>query len=472
VLLQELHPDIYVVGTDFFEQSLLSKVVDLVFCNPPFSQFEAWVVKLIKESVCKKMYLVLPQRWEKNQAISDALHYRSVKADVVASFDFLESEDRPARAQVDLICVSFETSSRYYSSRVDPDSAFDLQFYDQFSDFVSKFKPSEKVEDLGECQKEKLSSTDLVVGEDYPTTMVNLYLAEMGRIQTNYKLMTQLDVGLLREFEIFPNKVLACLKQRLRGLRNHYWNELFNRIKPITEKLTSATRTVMLNTLQKNVHVDFTVPNIHAVVMWALKNFNKHVDEQLIVAYELMIKKANVHLYKSNHKLWVEDSWSYKRESPENQEYYLDYRIVVSRVGGMRRVFSGDRRSHALDDSASDFIEDMRTIASNLGFTRFGSEDAKQDTWNAGKSKRFYFLSHKTNKPECLMEVRAFKNRNLHIKFNQRFMLALNVEFGRLKGWIKSGQHAVEELQNKEAAEFFKSNFQIVSTNSMLQLTA
>jgi len=44
------------------------------------------------------------------------------------------------------------------------------------------------------------------------------------------------------------------------------------------------------------------------------------------------------------------------------------------------------------------------------------------------------------------MEVRAYMNGNLHIKFNQAFMLALNVEIGRLQGWIHNAQHAAEEM--------------------------
>ena len=40
-------------------------------------------------------------------------------------------------------------------------------------------------------------------------------------------------------------------------------------------------------------------------------------------------------------------------------------------------------------------------------------------------------------------------------------MLALNVEHGRLRGWLHTANQASEELGNKAAAQFFKSNTQI-----------
>lgn len=57
------------------------------------------------------------------------------------------------------------------------------------------------------------------------------------------------------------------------------------------------------------------------------------------------------------------------------------------------------------------------------------------------------------------MEIRAFLNGNLHIKFNQQFMLALNVEVGRLLGWSHTAQEAAHDL-NEEVNEimgYFKT---------------
>jgi hypothetical protein len=54
---------------------------------------------------------------------------------------------------------------------------------------------------------------------------------------------------------------------------------------------------------------------------------------------------------------------------------------------------------------------------------------------------------------------------------NQKFALALNVEYGRLKGWLKSGAEAVEELKDPEAAKYFGKHLQL-GTHSLPMLGA
>ena len=69
------------------------------------------------------------------------------------------------------------------------------------------------------------------------------------------------------------------------------------------------------------------------------------------------------------------------------------------------------------------------------------------------------------------MSVKAFKNRNIHIKFNQDFIRTLNVEFGRLKGWLTNHIQASEELNIpvEQTEQFFKSNYRLSHDPGLLQ---
>jgi hypothetical protein len=49
-------------------------------------------------------------------------------------------------------------------------------------------------------------------------------------------------------------------------------------------------------------------------------------------------------------------------------------------------------------------------------------------------------------------------------------MLALNVEHGRLKGWLRSGQEAARELDEPAAAQYFNSNAQLAAGDPTLLL--
>lgn len=471
ILRQNLDPDILIIGTEFAEQSLLSKRVDVIFSNPPYREFEAWAEKIIRQASSYLVYLVIPNRWQNSTAIADALRFRDAEFVAVGDFDFEDAEDRCSRAKVQLLRIRFKRNS---------DDAFELFFKEQFADLIAKFREAAKAPDDENRDVDRGPTkggrhrpfSKLVVGPSYPDALVNLYTLEMANVEKNYQLVGQLDVDLLREFDISPDRIMKCLSTRLAGLRNDYWNELFSHLNSITDRLASKSRRNLLNTINQYVSVDFTVSNIYAVIVWVIKNSNRYIDEQLISAYELMVAKCNVQMYKSNQKTWRDDDWRYNRENDPNTHYALDYRIVTHRIGGIRVTdFEFDK---GLEESAALFLGDLLTIANNLGFrcqTVHRCLGHGRSEWISGRTEQFYFTDKK-GKEVILYDVKAFKNGNLHLRLHKSFILALNVEYGRLKGWLKSGDEAVEEIGDPEAAFYFQSNLQLPSSNPGLLLTA
>jgi hypothetical protein len=193
------------------------------------------------------------------------------------------------------------------------------------------------------------------------------------------------------------------------------------------------------------------------VVIRVIRKSNDYIDSQLIQTYEEMVSAANVKMYKSNQKAWVDNQFRYNQES-ENEKFYLEYRIVCHRVGGINKetMFSYNT---GLQERARCFIQDLLTVANTLGFTCETSPESLEPQatkgWKSGENVSFSFV--RDGKTDTLFDVKAFFNGNLHIRFNQQFMLALNVEYGRLKGWLNSGETAAEELGNKKSKEYFSS---------------
>jgi hypothetical protein len=253
---------------------------------------------------------------------------------------------------------------------------------------------------------------------------------------------------------------MGCLKARLAGLRNTYWQELFSHMKSVTNRLTSKKRQAMLNTLNRSGAVDFSVSNIHAVIMWVMKNANTHINEQLLETFDSMVGKANVKNYKSNERVFTFDRWRYCSDDQKPTHIALEYRIVLQHMGGVRPTGSYDS---GLDQSAADFMGDMLTVAHGLGFMG-DTNDARltyqgRRNWTSGTREEFWATVD--GQREVLFDVRAFLNRNIHIRLNQKFALALNVETGRLRGWIRNGAQATEELGDKTAAKYFGRNLQV-----------
>jgi len=475
-LIQAMPPDVMIVGTDLQEQSLLTKPADLTFCNPPYSKYEEWTVKIVKESTSPLIYLIIPQRWKDCPDIANTLQASGKQAKVIDSFDFLDAEDRPARAKVDLLFISDAKERPSYGRRRSYDSsdkenpAFQRQFADQFADFIAAFKASEPTAKSADNPANAARKfAELVPGESYPAALVAMYQSDLAHIQKNYMAASRLDPDLLREFDINPTRVCACLLQRLAGLRSLYWHQLFDRLESINARLTAASRSALLNRLHRHVNVDFTLGNIEAVVLWVLKNANQHFDTQLIKCFEDLTEKCNVKLYKSNQRVFVDKGWRYEK-SEENTHYGLDYRIITHHSGGISSSsWSG---TNGLSDNACKLLEDIRTVAANLGFMKAHAIRPADFHWTSGASHAFDYRDTKTGKPQTLFSVRAYGNGNMHFKFSQRFILALNVEHGRLKGWIRTPTQAAEEMRDPAAASLFKSNLTLPPSYNPLQLAA
>jgi hypothetical protein len=461
ILCEQLPADVLIVGTEFAAQSLLSKHVDVTFCNPPYSDFEQWAVKIVRESASLLVYLVIPERWARSDKIADALRYREAECHKVGDFDFLSAEDRAARAKVHLLRITLKHEGRHRES----EDAFERFFKESFAHLIDKFEGPAKTH--SEAKRDEFA--ELVVGPGYVDALVSLYNTELGNVQRNFDLVGKLDVSLLKEFNINPQVVMECLKTRLSGLRSDYWQELFSHLEAVTNRLTSRSRRALLDTLQRHVHVDFTESNIHAVVVWVIKNANLYLESQLIETYEHMVDKCNVIMYKSNAHAWVEERWRYSSEPRQNSHYGLDYRIVTHRMGGMRSSYGYTE----LEESAGEFLGDLLTVARNLGFECTTNphllNHSGRREWTGGE--RYEFHGMHRGRSVVLFDVRAFKNRNLHIRFAKPLILALNVEHGRLKGWLRSREEAAEELKDTEAAQHFRAN-KLLTSASMPLLAA
>lgn len=431
LLIQTLPEDVNIIGTDFHEQSLLDKEVDTIFCNPPYSEFQVWTNKILAEGNCKQAYLVIPERWEKSKIIDK----RKINYEVLGEFSFENSEDRKARAKVHLIRFDFPT---YYRDK-DP---FDIWFEENFKLQADKTEKSEY--EIERNKREKLQ--ELIVKENLVKELVKFYNADMEKLLNNYKAIESLSASLLKDLNVSLTRLKEGLKLKIEGLKNSYWKTFFDRLDTITDRLTAKSREKMMGKLLESTNIDFTESNCYAIVIWIIKNANKYLDEQLLSFYADLTAKNAIINYKSNKRI-VDDSWRFIARN--HSHYKLDYRIVtesnVSCFGG----YEFDK-VNGLNKYAYSKIKDLITVANNLGFS-LPSWKLDNIQWSPGK----------LNSLGDLVDIRCYKNGNIHYKFNQDFMKKLNIEASRLNGWIKSPKEAVEETGIVEAFELWGNNKKI-----------
>ncbi|EIF42759.1 hypothetical protein DOK_11866 [gamma proteobacterium BDW918] len=467
-LIHAMDPSIYIVGADFYEQTLCDKDIAVTFSNPPYSDFVRWTEKLLMETRSGLVYLILPRRWKLEPRISNAIELRKAEATVIDSFDFMEGE-RKARAKVDIIRVELRSIRARWKDTESSTDPFELWFDTHFkikapttSDFDPE-RPTARGPKAAEIEKE------LVAGSDMVAVLVKLYNRDMDTLIRNYKALEQMDAELLRELGVNFKDIRAGLFAKISGCKHGYWQELFDRLQKITDRLTTDSREAMMQKLMSRTDVDFNGSNAYAILSWAMKNCNTYMDQQLIDVFERMVEKANIINYKSNQRTFGDENWRYCRRPDDLSHFSLDYRIVLERVGGLcNSEYMFERNRHnGLSARAHFFLLDILTIAGNIGFDVQGKERPDDFEWESNKKKTFHFRDHTSGEDKILAEVRCFRNGNMHIKFDQSFVQRLSIEHGRLKGWIKSAAEAAEEMNVPVAvaAASFGSNLQIGPTN-------
>ncbi|MDC9530262.1 DUF4942 domain-containing protein [Pseudoalteromonas sp. Angola-7] len=469
-LIRALPADIMIVGTDFMAQTLVDIDCNIIFNNPPFSQYAEFACKIIAESLAPDVYLILPSRWKNNASISEALERRNATYTILGSSDY-SAADRAARCTVDVIHISLSQYRSYARGRATVDvDPFATWFADNFNiDAIGS--AARKAASLKTKVKEE--NFEIVAGGDLISTLVNHYDASLEKLIETYKGLERVDGCILDELNVSIDSIYAAIKLRIKSLKNKYWKELFSRFSPITDKLCSATREDMQTLLMKNVNVDFTRENAYAIAEWAIKNVNKYIDSQLISVYESLIGECNITLYKSNQRTFSKSEWQYNRKPSGLDRFALDYRIVTSSYSN----FGGYsfERVNGFSKSSASKIDDLITIAHNLGFDTAGMERSSTvEEWQPGKLRTFHYYDHTADKKVVLFTARPYLNGNIHFKFNQAYIARLNVEFGRLKGWISTPAEAKDEISGVDldcAKQAFRSNYK-VNNNAMKLLSS
>ena len=459
-LAEQLPEDVILLGSDFMTNTLIDKKVDCIFCNPPYSQYEIWTEKIIREGNAEKIILVIPERWKNNEQIKEALFQRRYSYEVIGNFDFLNAE-RKARAVVDVVAIMPDETryeGRSYSNKAsDP---FDLWFDTTFKFSAEKQKESE----YENAQKRK---DEIIASGDTAENLVQFYNADMQKLYDNYRALEKLDADIFKELKVDVNMLKNSLRERLKGLKLLYWDLLFKKYDKLTQRLTTKGRDKVVKRLNDNTAIDFTIENIFQLTMWIIRHSNTLFDEQLTDFFFTLARSENIHRYKSNLR-WNDSDWKYLKDKCYRNGWYreeearanlknvmLDYRIIVTDWRNFDTTWH-----NRLTDSCRDFLYDMSVIGENLGFHLDFKipdkyEDIDTDDWS-----NFDIM---TTDGKLFANVKLYKNGNKHIKFCKEFMQKLNVEMARINGWIHSKEEAQEEFgySESEINQFWNNNLKI-----------
>lgn len=436
-----------ILGVDFWQTTLLDKKIDFIFSNPPYSEFEPWSEKIIEEAPeGATIYLVVPQRWSNSVLIKNALYLRHSKAEIVDSFDFLSAEDRKARAKVDLLEIIIK---KEWKLENDP---FKVFFDKNFS------YPEPPKEDELKSQEE----SSIVAGMNFIEKLCFLYESRINKLMESFHSICKIDFTLLKEFEISKSNLVDSMKMKIDTAKKEYWRRLFDNMDDIKKRLTYESRSKILSLMNDQTGIDFNRENCYAILFWIIKHANEYFNDQFISVYEKMIDYANIENYVSNKRVFREHDFHYnycydKKNPVTHIKIKTGGRIVLENSGGLsRHQFLSQK---GLSDRAAKFIGDVMTIAGNFGYILHDNQP-KEYEWDGSASKD-YFCTTPDGETACLFSVRAFYNGNMHFQFLPDFVHQMNIQYGKLKGWLSSSWEAEEEIgvERDLAQKSFKHDF-------------
>jgi hypothetical protein len=447
VHLNNLPKDIVVIGTDFHEQTLVDKRMAFTFCNPPYSEFEDWAYRIIRECPSPVIYLVIPKRWRRSERIKLALESRGIDfdgtdgededakyaffpADVrsLGEFDFHQA-DRQARVEVEIVRIS---------ARRDKTSTFDTAI----EDMLPELKQFDMEDDVKSVSKDDLNK--LAEGGSLIESLVFSYDSELAKLYETYRAVVKISPSLLKSLGVTKDTILSGVREKISSLKDKYWEVLFDNLSEVTKRLATKQRNAFLESLKGKAVIDFTEGNIFSMLIWVTKWASDHFDDQVVDLFKAMAQKATVEKYKSNDKVFTDGHWRYLNE--EASHYKLCYRLVLETHGGIYKGSYGWENQNGLCKSARELLSDFITVANNLGFEC--DESPMDYEWKSNKKIGFTLKDG-----EPLMDVRAFLNGNIHIRVAKPVMLAINVQAGKLLGWLRSADEAIREMEVEQADE-------------------
>lgn len=453
VLLQAMPANVVPVGTNVYEQNLACLPADVIFCNPPYSEYAEWASIVIESGYAKRAFLVLPRRWKDSDTIATSIATRGATVSVIHSDNFHSAADRTARAVIEIIEVTFpKKAGRWSDEAEDP---FDAWFDQNISTFDEE-KTEDEADASASRELARLHQLDSI------PSLVAAHDEETARMQANYRAVFALDYALLKELGVNKLTVREGIKVKMFGLKAKYWELLFGHLEAITSRLSTATRAAFLEKLGGRKAIAFTAHNAYAVVIWAIKNANLYFDDQTVTLYRALSTFDGVKNYVSNVRTWEKDAWRYLDRpdgegAPRPTHYSLDYRIVVVRY---QAIYKADQFGGGWDYPGNlhrrchDLIADCIAVLGNLGFRASGPPSHSRHwfsgvwhDWDLGDSH------------EVLFQVKAYMNGNMHFRFMPEAMKALNVEAGRLLGWLSHRDDVETELAYTadEAQRLFQS---------------
>lgn len=433
-----------IVGDDFHRTALFDKKVDITFCNPPYKEYKEWTLRILEESLSERIFLVIPQRWRNDDEIKKAIKDRGFAEYIAGSFDFTESEDRVARAKVDLVLFhrrSFDfDSSRVFDGKIEKDfgledlfSQLDKASYENERDYEKNLR--------GDIAGKK----DILPARDFMQYLVERYNCSLKELTENLKAIKNISGSFLGDLGVSKEGLCKAIRRKLSFLKNAYWKEAIEKIPEISRKISENQKRDLLRNIV-DFGAEFSLENLLSVIVFYAKSSLKRDKQNFIDFWKNLANENNIANYKSNDKAFNEGHrYEYSEKTTKFKGGKLDYRIVFENAG----------TKYSYDDYLTNvwILSDLCLLARSLGYginsklvNREGAITARTDFYKLPFGEHFLYVGGK-----MIAKIKAFKNANIHIFFDKEILSKINFIVFTELGWVKNKEEAKKEFEDLDS---------------------
>jgi len=437
---------VFIIGRDYYDVTLIDQHYSLVYSNPPFSQFEQWISKILFECNFDLLYLVMPVRWKNQDMITKALE--QYEATVVGEFDFSQG-DREARGKVNLVRVNAPwekiNGASYQRTIVD---ALERWVSEHIGDFKEETESHWK-EEREEALALKLAPIDQLLAD---------YEKEKETLGETFRAIGKLAPEVIKQMGQDKKSMLEIIRKAIAGLKSKYWRAAFDKLDPVQERMTSKTRDNIFRNITEFKTLDFNADNIYSIVIWIINNTNIGILDQIGDVFDELASKENIEEYKSNRH-WVKGTWRNSDRVKFEKlpaRWKLDYRIVAE-------TYDYNRYGHG---GRYTVVDDFMIICKNLGFPI--SPSCKPDYKLHSSEQKFY-----TTDGELAFCMRYYTgNKNVHLKINKRLLMKFNIEVAKIRKWMSDPGDVVQEygISEAEATRLWNTGLALLGTGDVKML--
>lgn len=417
------------LSCSFESTTLVDKEVDVIFCNPPLKEYEAYCKRIFEECLAKRVFLVLPMEWKSSKEIGAYAKANGFDVELVARLGYVKNNQRE-KAEIILFYRSYLSERAVMERKLSQEYHLGNLFEELHKGrFVLRGELEKKKED--EIAKES-------EGMEYQAFLEYLlkrYEKEHNDYFDNFKHFSNLSAYFLDYIGVQRDDITTNTAVFEKLLRKLYWDQCLSKNPNITSKLTPLQYDELLNELKER-GADFSRSNIANVEAYCLSRSRVMEQKNFITFWERFTNGDNLEGF---------------TDLISNPHPYMDYPKEKRFFKGKIKEKVACSYAGSYDDYYPNILRDVRIVhllqilLQSMGYQDLhyrhadGSKIAITERIDLPLGISYLFAGERQ-----ITKFTSYKNRKLNIVFDKEVIANINLRVLLYQGWITNLAEAKE----------------------------